>query len=233
MKKYASKWFGWLGFANIGQTQTKPLFKIALVAGLLGFCALALFVRPSFFLVGEVSGADSSQSGTASQIVVEEYLSLTCPHCAVFHREIYPQLAEGVLSHRGVTFLYRDFPLDGVALQAAVLSRCGGEDLRAKLMGAMLERQDKWLTSSTPIPLLISIVQLVGIDEARAKACLLDKSLERAVLEEQIDGSKNYKISSTPSIVVAGKKIEGSLSAKKIVSAINKELARAGLPEWK
>ena len=114
-------------------------------------------------------------------------------------------------------------------MQAAVLARCGGETLRDKLIGAMLERQHKWMRSEQPQEGLFAVVALVGIDRARAQACLEDEALERAVLEEQLAGQKRYKISSTPSIVVAGKNLSGALNQKNIERAIEKSLNAEGL----
>ncbi len=207
------------------------------------FSAISLFV--SFFALCsllftssvDVIGLRGKGSGAAmaagKSVVIEEYMSLTCPHCATFHREIYPQLLRGVLSSEHVSFRYRDFPLDRVSLQGAILSRCGGTSLRDKLVGAIMDRQDKLFSSDTPTLVLIGVLQLVGIDEARARACLSDKSLERAVLEEQLEGKRLYDISSTPSVVVAGKKMTGRLSAEKITDAVNDALSRAGLPLYK
>ena len=176
------------------------------------------------------SNKATSNKPSDKVVVIEEYMSLTCPHCATFHREIYPELARSVLKSEHVSYQYRDFPLDRVALAGAILSRCGGDALRGKIVGAMMERQDRLLSAAEPLSVFLGILQLVGIDEPRARACLQDKSLERAVLEEQLEGKRLHTISSTPTIIVAGKKITGRLSAKKIIKAVDAALRRAGLP---
>ena len=210
--------------------KTAPKNRIALGAGLLlmSLLGIGLFLVFGAELGAKEQGAGQTSS-SSSKIVVEEYLSLTCPHCAVFHREVYTRLAKGVLRNEHVVFVYRDFPFDRLALQAAVLARCGGSSLRAKLVGAMLERQHKWMHNEEPQEGLFAIVALVGIDRARAQACLEDEALERAVLEEQLAGRKRYKISSTPTLVVAGKKISGALTEKNIVRAIEERLSAEGL----
>ena len=219
---------------NISTPKKKALVR----TGLGGVVLLMLIAGVGFVAFGgtneqapgQALGQTATQSSKQnSRVVVEEYLSLTCPHCVVFHREIYPKLAEGSLQHERVDFVYRDFPLDRLALQAAVLARCGGETLRDKLIGAMLERQHKWMRSEQPQEGLFAVVALVGIDRARAQACLEDEALERAVLEEQLAGQKRYKISSTPSIVVAGKNLSGALNQKNIERAIEKSLNAEGL----
>ena len=203
--------------------------KVLLRTGLGATLLLMLVAGIGFVAFGGANGKTSGQTTTQnSRVVVEEYLSLTCPHCAVFHREAYAGLAKGVLRNRRVAFVYRDFPLDSLALQAAVLARCGGEPLRAKLIGAMLEKQHRWTKDTDPQDGLFAVVALVGIDRARARACLEDKALERAVLEEQIAGQKRYKISSTPTLVVAGKKLSGALTEKSITRAIEKALDTIG-----
>ncbi len=212
---------------------TIPVLKKKIALGLaLGAILLILLLALGLFAFATRPGAEEKKAGEpssqsspeSSKVVVEEYLSLTCPHCAVFHRESYSKLAEGVLQNEHITFVYRDFPLDRLALQAAVLARCGGEDLRAKLIGAMLERQHRWMKNELPQEGLFAIVALVGIDRARAQACLEDEALQRAVLEEQIAGRKRYKVSSTPTIVVGGKKMSGALNEKSVTRAIKESL---------
>ena len=209
-----------------------PIPKTKSGQGLGAMLLLLLLVGVGLFAFRVGSDADEQESKLASsegsKVIVEEYLSLTCPHCAVFHREVYLHLAKGVLQNEHVVFVYRDFPLDRLALQAAVLARCGGEGLRAKLIGAMLERQHKWMNNEKPQEALFAIVALAGIDRARAQACLEDEALERAVLEEQIAGRKRYKISSTPTIVVAGKKLSGNLEEKSVARAIEESLRDQG-----
>ncbi len=218
---------------NISILKRKSALWMGLAVIVLAGGLFAFLTRPS--ANEQESGQTPSQTG---KVIVEEYLSLTCPHCAAFHAEIYLKLAKGVLLNENVVFVYRDFPLDRLALQAAVLARCGGENLggedlhaklRTKIMGAMLERQRKWMNNEQPQRELFAIVALVGIDRARAQACLEDKALERAVLEEQIAGRKRYKISSTPTIIVDGKKLSGALSAKSIARAIEESLDAQGL----
>ncbi len=207
--------------ATLYSTLCSMLWATMLVLALLGFGTQ----NSADDEKGSVAKAkQGSDQGAGSNVVVEEYLSLTCPHCADFHRKVYPGLAKGVLRDKRVVFLYRDFPLDSLSLRAAVLARCGGEDLRAKLIGAMLERQHKWLRDPDPQARLFAIVALVGIDRVRAQACLENKALERAVLEEQLAGQKRYKISSTPTFVVAGNKLSGALSEKSITRAIEENL---------
>ena len=220
----------------------KLTFGALTLATAIFFTFCLLFFAPSVSALGYFSSdkssaktSDDAQGGAKSSanvkiIVIEEYMSLTCPHCATFHREIYPELARSVFKSEYVSFQYRDYPLDRVALTGAILSRCGGDALRGKIVGAMLERQDRLLSAAEPLGILLRILQLVGIDEQRAQACLGDKSLERAVLEEQLEGKRLHKISSTPTIIVAGAKITGRLSAKKIIAAVDAALRRAGLP---
>ena len=224
-------------FVNISVLKRKSALWLGLAVILLAAGLFAFLTRPSAN-EQETEPSSSQTSSQVGKVIVEEYLSLTCPHCATFHAEIYSKLAKGVLQNEHVVFVYRDFPLDRLALQAAALARCSGEELgseelraklRAKIMGAMLERQRKWLKNEQPQRELFAIVALVGIDRARAQACLEDEALERAVLEEQIAGRKRYKISSTPTIVVDGKKLSGALSVKSITRAIQESLDAQGL----
>ncbi len=61
-------------------------------------------------------------------VTMIEYSSLACPHCAAFHREVLPKLKETYIGPGKVRLVFRDFPLGGLALAAAMVARCGGRE---------------------------------------------------------------------------------------------------------
>ena len=54
--------------------------------------------------------------------------------------------------------------------------------------------------------------------------CLADNNLEEKILNERIEATKNYKVSSTPTIYINKKKYKGSRDYKSFKKAIDKLL---------
>src|SRR6185437_15788128 len=48
--------------------------------------------------------------GDASGVPVVEYGSLTCPHCATFSREVFPELKKDYIDAGKVRYIFREFP---------------------------------------------------------------------------------------------------------------------------
>ena len=63
-----------------------------------------------------------------SNVIVIEYASMTCGHCAAFHNEVFPKLKEKYIETGKIKFIYRDYPLDQQALYASILARCAPKE---------------------------------------------------------------------------------------------------------
>ena len=84
-------------------------------------------------------------------VTIIEYASLTCPHCAQFHNEVLPELKERYIAPGKVRLIYRDFPLDQVALAAAALAHCDGSDRYFSMLDVLFETQRNWARADDPI----------------------------------------------------------------------------------
>jgi len=58
-----------------------------------------------------------------AKVTVMEFFSLTCPHCAAFARETFPRIRTELIATGKVYYIFGDYPLDQVALNAAMLAR--------------------------------------------------------------------------------------------------------------
>ena len=68
--------------------------------------------------------AERSLGSPTAKVTIIEYSSLTCPHCADFHRETLPQIREQYIDKGLVRYVVRDFPLEGRAMAAAMVAAC-------------------------------------------------------------------------------------------------------------
>lgn len=140
-----------------------------------------------------------------AKVVVVEYASMTCPHCADFHAQVLPGLKERYIEPGKVRLLYRDFPLDQLALRAAMLARCAGPERYFTFVGAIYSDQKRWARASDPVVALKQMLKLGGLSEEAMNACLADKALEDAILQERLDGQAKHQINGTPSFVIDGR----------------------------
>jgi len=158
-------------------------------------------------------------------VTVVEYASLTCPHCATFQINTLPEFKKEYVDTGKVKVVFRDFPLDGVALRAAQIARCGGPDRAAGYVDVIFRQQSQWATSQDPITALKQIGKFGGLSDAQMDACLADKSLEDAILKSRLDGQTKFKVNSTPTLVINDKTYPGAASfadLKKIVDPLIK-----------
>ena len=143
-------------------------------------------------------------------VTIIEYASLTCPHCAQFHNEVLPELKERYIAPGKVRLIYRDFPLDQVALAAAAPEHCAGPNRYFSTLEVMFEKQSNRARENDPIAALKRLGKLGGLTEEGMQACLDDEQLTDGILQTRLEGQNQYEIGSTPTFVIDGKAYSGS-----------------------
>jgi protein-disulfide isomerase len=189
-------------------------FRSVLAAGLAFLCLPMLTVRAAD--LGESAIGDA-----AAPVTIIEYSSLTCPHCAAFHSKTLPELKKRYIDTGKVRLVLRDFPLDQVALKAAVIAHCAGPERRPQFIDVFFAQQASWTRAKDPVQALKQLAQLGGLSADQADACLADKSLEDAVLQARLDGQQKFDISSTPTFIVGGKSYPGDQSIEQFAALID------------
>ena len=153
---------------------------------------------------------DEAVLGAAdAPVTVIEYASMTCPHCAQFHANAMPTLKEEYIGTGKVRLVYRDFPLDAMALKAAMVARCGGEDRYFAFVDVIYGQQARWARSPDPVAALKQLVQIGGLTADEVDACLADKALETVILQNRLTGQNEHEVELTPTFIVNGDKHVG------------------------
>jgi protein-disulfide isomerase len=147
-------------------------------------------------------------------VTIIEYASLTCPHCAQFHTEVLPELKERYIDPGKVRLIYRDFPLDQMALTAAALAHCAGPERYFSMLDVLFETQSNWARADNPVTALKRLGKLGGLTEEEMQACLSDQELTDGILQTRLEGQNQYDIGSTPTFVIDGKTYSGSLDVE-------------------
>jgi protein-disulfide isomerase len=133
---------------------------------------------------------------------VQEFFSLTCSHCAAFHRETFPAVKRQLVETGTVRLVWRDFPLDQLALTAAVVARSLPPDRYEGFIGALLSSQDRWaFGGGDPIEALAKMAALAGMSRAQFDAARQDQALARAILEGRMKAEQEFNVNATPSFV--------------------------------
>ena len=156
---------------------------------------------------------DLVQGKADAPVTIIEYASMTCPHCANFHKTTYQALKTKYIDTGKVRFIFREFPLDELAVAASMMARCAGKDASAKAMAlidVLFASQEKWAGSRTnPVPILQQIGKQAGMTEKAFDECLKDQTLYNNIMAVRERASKEYKVESTPTLFVNGKLQKG------------------------
>ena len=177
---------------------------------------------------GSISGLSAETSRIVSgnknaKITIIAYESLTCSHCANFHKEIYPQLKEEYIDTGLVKIEFRHFPLDIAALNASKITQCK-KDQSLEILESLYSNQQSWLKGSTIEEVNDSLKKFLkkeGFDIDFEK-CINNKEIEDFVLNDRIEGTKNFKVNATPTIIINNKKFDKPLNYKNLKKSIKK-----------
>ena len=147
-----------------------------------------------------------------AKVTVKVFSSLTCPHCANFHKNIFEDLKKEYIDKGLVRFEHHSFPLDLAALNAEVIIRCHSEkNKRFQLLSEIYEKQNQWAVGSDINKINESIKKIgnrSGLSEKNMNICLNDEAMQDQILNERIEAQKKYEIQSTPTIYVNEKQFK-------------------------
>ena len=163
-----------------------------------------------------------------AKITIKVFSSLTCPHCANFHINIFENLKKEYIDKGIVKFEHYGFPLDLAALNAEIIVRCLEDKNKSfQLLGEIYKKQNQWAVGSDINPINESIKKIgldSGLDNDKMDSCLKNENTQDQILNERIEAQKKYKIQSTPTIYINKKKYGGEHKYKQFKKAIEKLL---------
>ena len=163
-----------------------------------------------------------------AKVIVKVFSSLTCPHCADFHAEIFNNLKKDYIDKGLVKFEHHAFPLDLAALNAEVIIRCQSDNNKKfKFLEESYNKQKKWAVGSD-INNINKLIKGIGIkfdlSNDDMDACLNNDLTQDEILEQRIEAQKKYKIESTPTIIVNEKKYTNKIDYQSFKKEIDKNL---------
>jgi protein-disulfide isomerase len=158
-----------------------------------------------------------------AKITIIAYESLTCSHCANFHKDVYPQLKEEYLDTGLAKIEFRHFPLDIAAFNAAKISQCKN-DGDSVILNSLYFNQQKWVKGTSVGDANENMKKFLISEnfDLDFEKCINNKEIEEFVLNDRIDGVKKFKVNSTPTIIINNKKFEKTLNYKNLKKALKK-----------
>ena len=182
-----------------------------------------------FFVFSAQTESKVLSIGSAeAKVTIKVFSSLTCPHCANFHNEVFNNLKKDYIDKGLVRFEHHAFPLDLAALNAEVLVRChDNNEKKFELLTEIYNKQTTWAVGSD-IKKINKLIKNIGLDfdlsGEKMDACLKDEKVQDEILEQRIEAQKKYKIESTPTIIINEKKYSDKVDYKQLKKAIEKKL---------
>jgi len=158
-----------------------------------------------------------------AKITIIAFESMTCSHCANFHKNVYPELKKEYLDTGIAKIEFRHFPLDVAAFNAAKVAQCKN-DGNSDILESLYANQQKWVKGSS-VQEANKNLQIFLKNEGFSvdfEACINNKNVEDFVLNDRIEGAKNFKVNATPTIIINNEKFEKKLNYKNLKKALEK-----------
>ena len=158
-----------------------------------------------------------------AKITIIAYESLTCSHCADFHKNIYPQLKKDYIDTGLAKIEFRNFPLDVAAFNASKVSQCK-TDQSLEILESLYLNQQGWVKGNTAEEInnnLKKFLEKKGF-KINFEKCINNKEIEDFILNDRIEGVKKFNVNATPTIIINDKKFEKTLNYKNLKKSLEK-----------
>jgi len=164
-----------------------------------------------------------SDGNVDAKIKIIVFESLTCSHCANFHKNVYPGLKEEFIDKGLVYIEFKNFPLDMAAMNASKIAHCRN-DGNSEILHYLFDNQEQWVKGKTIEELNKNIKILIEKSDFNldVDVCLSNKEAEDHILEDRIEGAKKFKIDATPTLIINGEKFDNPSNYKKLKKFIEK-----------
>ena len=187
-----------------------------------------LYIILPIFIALNASFADEkivsiSEGSKTAKVKILVYESLTCGHCAEFHKKIYPEIKKDFIDTGLVNIEFRSFPLNMAALNASKIAHCNN-DGNSEILHFLFSNQRKWVKGNTIEEANTNLKNLISDENIKIDfdSCINNKLVEDYILESRINGVKEFEINSTPTLVIDNKKFEDPFNYKKIKKTLEK-----------
>jgi len=158
-----------------------------------------------------------------AKITIIAYESLTCSHCADFHKNVYPQLKKDYIDTGLAKIEFRHFPLDMAAFNASKVVQCK-QDQSLEILESLYFNQQSWIKGNTIEEINNNLQKYIKSKGFKIdfQKCINNKEIEDFILNDRIEGTKKFKVNATPTIIINNKKFEKTLNYKNLKKTLEK-----------
>ena len=203
----------------------KKIFFIIFLALFTNLTPLSLFAIDLSAL--KISENDFVIGDEDAPVTIIEYASMSCSHCANFHKNTLPELKTEYIDTGKVRMIFRDFPFNYPALLGSMMMRCIPDEVRYDYMNVLYQLQSKWVNRDPTVTKkeLYKIMQSGGMTKDEFDSCYSNLDIENEILEAVMAAQNDFNIRSTPSFIVNGNLVEGNKNTKEFRQIIDKILS--------
>ena len=180
-----------------------------------------IFFANSAFSENKINPIYEGSPDAKIQLII--YESLTCSHCADFHKNVYPDLKENFIDKGYVKIEFRNFPLDLAALNASKIAHCKN-DGKSDILHFLFENQEQWAKGSKIEDINSNLKKILDTEKygINIDKCINNKKVEDHILEDRINAVKKFKLNSTPTLIINNKKFDKPLNYKNLKKTLEK-----------
>jgi protein-disulfide isomerase len=160
-------------------------------------------------------------------VTIIEYASLTCSHCAHFAANTFPKVKAELIDTGKVRWVFRDFPLDRLALRGALLAHCMPKEQYFATLEVLFASQNEWAAAADPNAALGQIGRTAGLDQPTIEKCLSDKAAIDKIVARIQEGEQRYNLKSTPTFIINGKAESGDMDYDTFFNLVKDLLPKA------
>ena len=180
-----------------------------------------IFFATSAFSENKINPIYEGSPDAKIQLII--YESLTCSHCADFHKNVYPDLKENFIDKGYVKIEFRNFPLDMAALNASKIAHCKN-DGKSDILHFLFENQEQWAKGNKIEDINSNLKKILDTKKygINIDKCINNKKVEDHILEDRINAVKKFKLNSTPTLIINNKKFDKPLNYKNLKKTLEK-----------
>ncbi len=159
-----------------------------------------------------------------ANVTVYEYASFTCPHCAAFHINTWPQIKEAYVDTGKIKFILREVYFDQYGLWASMTARCGGEEGFYPMVDRFLKDQATWTRAGDDAAIGNAIQQIgrrAGLPDSRLRACLSDREYAKQLIDAYKTNQSEHNVRSTPTFIINGESHPGNMAFEDFAALID------------
>lgn len=183
-----------------------------------------------FFIVGAAAAPTPAEEALKDRVLgnanapvtIIEYSSLACPHCAAFHVNTLPKIKENYIDTGKAKLIFRDFPIGGRAVMAAMVARCAKPERYFQFVDVLFRSQEKWAHGEDAMEALKRIAKLGGLTGMEFDACVNNEALFEGLRQVQLEAQQKFDVNATPTFIIDGEKIVGAQPYETFEKALKK-----------